>query len=210
MASLVASRLYGILDTGYVAVDDLLPVARRMLEGGIDILQFRAKGFVPAEIERWALQLREIAVDTGVPLIINDYPEVAAAVEADGVHVGQDDLPLSDVRRLIPEGMLIGKSTHSLAQAVAAMDEKPDYIGFGPLFATPTKPDYVPIGTDDIIEVHRRVDIPVFCIGGIKKENLRSVLDSGARRVVIVSGILQARDIPGYISECRQLLQPDE
>jgi thiamine-phosphate pyrophosphorylase len=125
---------------------------------------------------------------------------------ADGVHVGQDDLPVTRVREVVGPEAIVGLSTHSLDQATAAVALKPDYIGFGPLFATPTKPDYVPVGLEDIREVHARVDLPVFCIGGIKLENLETVLAAGARRVVIVSGILQASDVPGYCGECLSLL----
>jgi thiamine-phosphate pyrophosphorylase len=100
----------------------------------------------------------------------------------------------------------VGKSTHSLEQAVAAQKEDADYIGFGPLFATPTKPDYPPIGLSAIRKVHNAVRIPVFCIGGIKRENLPSVMAAGAKRVVIVSGILQAPDIANYARACKKLL----
>ena len=102
--------------------------------------------------------------------------------------------------------MIIGKSTHSLAQATAAAADGADYIGFGPLFATPTKPGRPAIGLDDIRRVHELVQIPIFCIGGIKLENLPTIIAAGARRVVIVSGLLQAPDIANYAREVRSLL----
>jgi thiamine-phosphate pyrophosphorylase len=101
---------------------------------------------------------------------------------------------------------MIGKSTHSLPQAIAAASEDTDYLGFGPLFATPTKMDYPPIGLEDIRAVQEAVRKPVFCIGGIKLENLRTVLDAGARRVVIVSGILQAGDVTAYCRKVKAML----
>jgi thiamine-phosphate pyrophosphorylase len=104
-------------------------------------------------------------------------------------------------------GKLVGLSTHSPAQARAAFAQKPDYIGFGPLFSTPTKPDYSPIGIADIAEVHRDALLPIFCIGGIKRENLPQILAAGAQRVVIVSGILQADGIPAYCAECLRFLR---
>ena len=104
------------------------------------------------------------------------------------------------------EDAIVGKSTHSLAQALAAEREGPDYIGFGPLFATPTKPDYPPIGLNEIMQAQRLVSLPVFCIGGIKRENLPGVLAAGAQRVVIVSGILKAPDPQAYCQACRDLL----
>ena len=112
-------------------------------------------------------------------------------VPVEGAHVGQDDDSVAVVRAGAGRPILVGKSTHSLAQATAALPENPDYIGFGPLFSTPTKPDYQPIGLADISEVHRRVSLPIFCIGGIKLENLEQVIRAGARRVVIVSGLLR-------------------
>jgi thiamine-phosphate pyrophosphorylase len=120
--------------------------------------------------------------------------------------VGQDDLPVAEARRIASCPALIGKSTHSPDQAAAAEREGADYIGFGPLFATPTKPDYTPVGLDQIRRVHELVKIPIFCIGGIKLENLSSVLAAGARRVVIVSGILQAADVAGYTRAAKAML----
>jgi thiamine-phosphate pyrophosphorylase len=125
---------------------------------------------------------------------------------AAGAHVGQDDLSLADARKFAGDQAIIGKSTHSLAQAVAAQREGADYIGFGPLFATPTKPDYTPIGLDEIRAVHQLVSLPIFCIGGIKRENLPEVLAAGAQRVVIVSGILLAEDPEAYSRDCSRML----
>jgi thiamine-phosphate pyrophosphorylase len=102
--------------------------------------------------------------------------------------------------------IIVGKSTHSVEQAVAAEREGADYIGFGPIFSTPTKPDYPPVGLSQIREVHERVSIPVFCIGGIKLENLGQVIAAGAERVVIVSGLLHADDVAGYARDARCLL----
>lgn len=209
MRPLAECRLYGILDAGYVAPEDFETVARLMTDGGngIDILQLRAKGAQPAAIERWARKVHCITRAAGIPLVINDHPEVAAAIGAEGIHIGQDDMPLPEVRKCVPEGTLIGKSTHSLEQAIAGAAEGPDYIGFGPLFATPTKADYGAIGTGNIRAAHKAVTIPIFCIGGIKKANLPSVVSAGAKRVVIVSGILQAGDIAAYIRDCKRILR---
>ncbi|HEY5791909.1 MAG TPA: thiamine phosphate synthase, partial [Chthoniobacterales bacterium] len=174
----------------------------RMLDGGVGMLQLRAKQWGEAPIAKLAEKIQPLCARAGVPFILNDFPQLVPVVGADGAHVGQDDLPVAEARALAGGGKIIGKSTHSLAQAEAAWAERPDYIGFGPLFATATKPDYVPIGTEDIAEVHRRMNLPIFCIGGIKLENLRRVVEAGAKRVVIVSGILQAADIPAYCREC--------
>ncbi len=203
-------RLYGILDLGYVESARCVQTAAAMLAGGVGLLQLRAKNFAPADILSLALEISPLCRAAGVPFVINDHPELVESSGADGVHVGQDDISVAEARRLAGPGKLVGLSTHSPSQARAAIAQNPDYIGFGPLFATPTKPDYQPIGTADIAEVHREVPLPIFCIGGIKRENLPGVLASGARRVVIVSGILQAPDISAYCRDCLALLQRDE
>lgn len=196
------ARLYGILDLGYVTAAQSATVASQMLEGGVQVLQLRAKKAQPDEILRLAKEVAPLCRAKGVPFILNDHPALVREAGADGAHVGQDDMPVAEARRLAGNGAIVGKSTHSLAQAQASVDEKPDYIGFGPLFATPTKPDYVPIGLEDIAEAHRLVALPIFCIGGIKQENLGTILAAGAKRVVIVSGILQAPDIADYCRNC--------
>jgi len=200
-------RLYGILDLGYVEPAKAVETTRAMLAGGVQILQLRAKKLPPAEILPLAQNLAPLCRAAGVPLILNDHPELVAPSGADGVHVGQDDQSVAEARRLAGPGKLVGLSTHSPAQARAAFEQKPDYIGFGPLFSTPTKPDYTPIGTADIAEVHRDAPLPIFCIGGIKLENLPQILATGAQRVVIVSGILQASDISAYCAECFRFLR---
>ena len=205
--ALAEARLYGILDTSYVEEDRLFSVAGRMLAGGVQLLQLRAKGRELPEITGWARTLAPLCREHGVPLILNDHPGLVAESGADGTHVGQDDVGVAAARLQAGAGALVGKSTHSLPQAEAACAEGADYIGFGPLFATPTKPDYPPIGTREIQEVHRLVSLPIFCIGGIKRENLEAVIAAGARRVVIVSGILKAEDIEAYCRACRAELE---
>lgn len=196
--------LYGILDLGYVDRHDALSTARRMVTGGVDILQLRAKKLNSLEIESLAREILPITREAEIPFIVNDHPEIAGRVGAEGTHIGQDDGSL-DQARATAKGF-VGRSTHSLAQARAALAEGADYIGFGPLFATPTKPDYTPIGLADLHQVHREVDLPIFCIGGIKREHLPTLVSHGLRRAVVVSGILQAADIEGYIASCREHL----
>lgn len=200
-------RLYGILDMGYVAQSETIRVATEMLEGGVEILQLRAKEFHPDQILKLAVPLVPICRSFGVPFIINDHPEVVVESGADGLHVGQDDILVKVARDLIGPDKIVGLSTHSLLQAESALREKPDYIGFGPLFSTPTKPDYMSIGTSRISEVYRLVPLPIYCIGGIKLENLPEVLSAGAQRVAIVSGILKAEKIAHYCRTCRAALE---
>jgi len=145
-----------------------------------------------------AAELHEFASTSSTPVIVNDRAEVAARVPIEGVHVGQDDDSIEIVRRKAAREVLVGKSTHSLEQARAAQRERADYIGFGPIFATPTKPDYAPIGLENIRRVHAEVPLPIFCIGGINIDNLQRVINAGAKRVVMVSALLKAHNIVDY------------
>jgi thiamine-phosphate pyrophosphorylase len=210
---LAEAKLYGILDLGYLVPENLERVAEQMCAGGVDIVQLRAKRCDEHQIEEFANRVQPILAGAGVPFIINDFPELVPSVGADGAHVGQDDLAVSDARwragrALAGEvpAVIIGKSTHSVEQAVAAAEAGADYIGFGPLYPTPTKAGRPAIGLEQIRRVHELVSIPIFCIGGVKLENLDAVISAGARRVVIVSGILQAADIPGYCVEVKARL----
>ncbi|MDQ3200532.1 MAG: thiamine phosphate synthase [Verrucomicrobiota bacterium] len=210
LTALADARLYAILDLDYVASDKAETVVRDLIRGGVDLIQLRGKNEPPAELAKLAARLHRLTSKAEVPLIINDFPEVAREVGAEGVHLGQDDVAIASAREMVGRACLIGKSTHSLAQATAAASEGADYIGFGPLFATPTKPDYQPIGIEGIRSVHRLFTFPIFCIGGIKEENLPTVLAAGAKRVVIVSGLLQSADIAGAARAAKRLLGHSE
>src|SRR5207248_4654763 len=192
------ARLYGIIDLGYVQESDITHVVEQMIEGCVDMIQLRGKGKSLDELTGYAARLHEITARSSTPLIVNDHAEIASRVPVEGVHVGQDDDSIVVARRKAGRIVLIGKSTHSLDQALAAQHEGADYIGFGPIFATPTKPDYAPIGLADIKRVHADVSLPIFCIGGINIGNLQSVIDAGAKRVVMVSALLKAHSIVDY------------
>ena len=209
MRNLSDCRLYGILDLGYVGIDDAERVTKSMIDGDVDLIQLRAKEHSVEEIVDLAGKLHEVTSAAGVPLIVNDHAEVAAKVPVEGVHLGQDDDSLAHARKKAGRHVLVGKSTHSLEQAVEAEREGADYVGFGPIFATPTKPDYQPIGLTGIKRVHNEITVPTFCIGGIKIDNLGQVIAAGARRVAIVSGLLKAPDIAKYARACKALLNPE-
>ena len=172
----------------------------------MDLIQLRGKTQTLEQLTEIAGKLHAITSRADIPLIINDHALVAQSVPLEGVHVGQDDDPVSVARKKAGRALLVGKSTHSFEQALAAQREGADYIGFGPIFATPTKPDYQPIGLKEINRVHAAVALPIFCIGGIKIENLEQVLAAGARRVAIVSGLLKAPDIVEYARMAKGLL----
>ena len=205
-ADLSRCRLYGILDLGYVDSSEIAGVAEQMIDGGVDLIQLRAKARPSGEVATIATALQEITLRRGVPLVINDHPAIARSMRAEGVHLGQDDLSIAEAREIVGPDCVVGKSTHSVDQAIRAFYEGADYIGFGPIFATPTKPDYSPVGLEEIRKVHDAVRIPIFCIGGIKLENLPDVIAAGARRVVIVSGLLLANDIALYARSAKELL----
>jgi len=198
-------RLYGILDLGYVTVDSAASAATALLAGGVDLLQLRAKHQELHTILSVAEILIPLCRAAGIPFILNDHPALAAELGADGVHIGQDDGSLADARARMGPGKLIGRSTHSLDQARAALAEGFDYIGFGPLYPTPTKAGRPAIGLDEIVTMEREVGakIPAFCIGGIKRANLSQVMAAGARRVVIVSDLLTAEDIQSATCEAK-------
>ena len=209
MRNLSDCRLYGILDLGYVGIDDAERATKSMIDGDVDLIQLRAKEHSVEEIVDLAGKLHEVTSAAGVPLIVNDHAEIAAKVPVEGVHLGQDDDSLAHARKKAGRHVLVGKSTHSLEQAVEAEREGADYVGFGPIFATPTKPDYQPIGLTGIKRVHNEITVPTFCIGGIKIDNLGQVIAAGARRVAIVSGLLRAPDIAKYARACKALLNPE-
>ncbi|MCU0780498.1 MAG: thiamine phosphate synthase [Akkermansiaceae bacterium] len=190
-------HLYAILDLGYAADADAERVAAALLDGGAALLQLRAKGRSPEDVGVVARRVLPLCRAAGVPFIVNDHPELAAELGADGLHLGQDDGSLAAARAVVGSEMRIGRSTHSLAQARAALAEGFDYIGFGPLFPTPTKAGRPAIGLAEIAAMEHEVgaQIPAFCIGGIHPGNLAEVLAAGARRVVIVSALLTAPDI---------------
>ena len=206
MRTLHDCQLYGILDLSYVEDSNAVRVAEAMIKGGVDLIQLRGKERSIDELVDLAEELHELTSCSSTPLIVNDHAEIALRVPVEGVHVGQDDDSIEVARRRAGRAIVVGKSTHSVEQAHAAQREGADYIGFGPIFATPTKPDYEPIGLKDIKQAHLEVNLPIFCIGGIKIDNLEHVIAAGARRVAIVSGLLKAQDIAASAREAKGLL----
>jgi thiamine-phosphate pyrophosphorylase len=199
MRALRECRLYGIIDLRYIPrLRDCNRIAEQMVSGGVDLIQVRGKGKSIEELMNLASEIHKITVRSNTPLIVNDHAEVAARVPVEGVHVGQDDDSILVARQKAGRDLIVGKSTHSMDQAHAAQREGADYIGFGPIFTTPTKPDYKAIGLGNIRRIHLDVRIPIFCIGGINIDNLQEVIDAGAKRVVMVSALLKARSIVDY------------
>ena len=209
--ALTHARLYAIVDLGYVKPEQVPFITEQLVLGGVDLIQLRAKKLPFPQIAELGKTMRSLIPSPGhhanVLFILNDHPGLVSEIGADGIHVGQDDLSVAEARQQAGAKALVGKSTHSLAQAIAAEKEGADYIGVGPIYATPTKPDYVPVGSSLIDQVRTAVRVPQFCIGGINEETLPEVLAAGARRVVIVSALLQSSDIPAYCQRVREQLE---
>jgi thiamine-phosphate pyrophosphorylase len=169
-------------------------------------VQLRSKILSDASLFQLGKKIRLLTNRMKKLFIVNDRLDLALALEADGVHLGQDDLPLSMARRIAGKELWIGRSTHSLKQAVAAEREGADYIGFGPVFGTPTKPAYSPIGLNDIAQAMKHVGIPVVCIGGIDRSNLKQVVQAGARRIAVVRAVFSSRNPYQSAAELRGLM----
>ncbi len=194
---------------GYTKPEQVLPRTLALIEGGVHIIQLRAKGVELPLVKKWAIAMQAMCREHRAVFVLNDYPEMAAEIGADAVHVGQDGGSLEGVRRMVGPGVLVGRSTHSPQQALQAREEGADYIGFGPLFPTGTKPGRPSIGLQDIAATQQHMgDIPMFCIGGINATTLPQVLQAGAKRVVIVSWLLQQADIAAAARKVISMLEP--
>lgn len=205
------AALYGILDTGWTPRERWQEKCRALLDGGADLVQLRAKKETPAERVALLEEILPLFQSCRTPLIVNDDIDLCLAYPGLGLHVGQDDLsPLKARERLGPERIL-GLSTHSPAQAreaIALGDRILSYFAVGPVFATQTKPDYIPVGLELVRHVtDLQPSFPFFCIGGITRKNLHQVVSAGARRVVIVSDILCAEDTAEAVRDVRRQLQ---
>ena len=184
-----------------------LEVLEAVIRGGAGIIQLREKDYSGRNLYHLALAFREITRKAGVLLFINDHLDVAMAVEADGVHLGQDDLPVAVARKLAPE-LLIGASTHSVDEALQAQDDGADTINIGPIFPTKTKTGlHHYLGPDAISAISAKIRVPFTVMGGINETNLDQVLAAGARRVAMVTAITQAPDIAAKVSALRERIR---
>jgi len=201
-------RLYVITDEKLQRGRSHVEVARSAIRGGADVIQLREKTTASGDFYRIALELRKLTLDAKVPLIINDRLDIALAVDADGLHVGQDDLPASVARRLLGPGKLLGVSADKPEEALLAEKDGADYIGVGPIFdARGTKPDAgAPQGTGMMAPILEKCRLPIVAIGGIKSGNAKSVLEAGATSVAIVSDIVAADDIEQAARRVKSLL----
>lgn len=187
--------IYLVTDNGCLQGRALIDCVREALEGGVTLVQYRAKTASSAEMYNEALQLKALCDSFNVPLIINDRLDIAMAVGAAGVHLGQDDLPCAAARKILGENYIIGVSAHNPAEAKAALQSGADYLGCGAVFGTATKADVKKLGTEGLMAICREKGLPVVGIGGVTADNYREVRAAGADGAAIVSGILAQPDI---------------
>jgi thiamine-phosphate pyrophosphorylase len=196
-------RLYAITGENYHPGRTVEAVMEAALKGGAEFVQLRDKRASKRELLEKAKMLRELTWRYGVPFVVNDHPDIALAVDADGVHLGQDDLPLSVARDVLGPDRIVGISTHSIEQARQAEKEGADYIGVGPVFPTGTKPGRTAVTTSYVRQAAKEIRIPFVAIGGITPANAGEVIAAGARRLCAVSTIVGSSDPE---AACRKLL----
>lgn len=195
---------YGITDHALSRGRDSVSVVRALLEEGVTIIQYREKERKMGVMLEECRAIRRLTMEYGATFIVNDHVDIAMLVDADGVHVGQDDMPAREARRLLGPDKIIGLSTHSPEQARAAAAAGVDYIGVGPIYATSTKKDVCdPVGLEYLKYVVENLEIPFVAIGGIKAANIRDVVRAGARCCAVVSAFVGADDIRGAVRAMR-------
>ena len=199
--------IYLVTDDGCLQGRALIDCVREALEGGVTLVQYRAKTASSAEMYDEALQLKALCDSFKVPLIINDRLDIAMAVGAAGVHLGQDDLPCAAARKLLGEDYIIGVSAHNPAEAKAALQSGADYLGCGAVFGTATKADVKKLGTDGLAAICKAKGLPVVGIGGVTADNYREVRAAGADGAAIVSGILAQPDIRATVEAIAKVSQ---
>lgn len=212
MTASVNFDLYLITDRRQVKGGDLIQAVEQALEAGVRAVQLREKDIFSRELYELAFELRKLTSRFGAKLIINDRADIALAVDADGVHLGGDSIPLHRMRRILGTEKLIGISCHNQVSAIAAQENGADFITFGPIFPTPSKAQYGdPVGLEKLEVVTTLLNIPVFGLGGIKRDNIPSVTAAGAHGIAMISAILAAEspgdsaaEIIGMLMSCRR------
>lgn len=195
--------LYAVTDRSWTGEQTLEQQVEAALKGGITFLQLREKRLKQEEFLEEARRIKALAASYQIPFVINDNVDIAAAIDADGVHVGQEDMEAGQVREKLGPSKIIGVSAHTVEEAVRAEKMGADYLGVGAVFATATKGDAKVLKREELKAICQAVSIPVVAIGGIKEENLEELKGSGVSGVAVVSGIFGAEDIT---EACRRLL----
>lgn len=202
-----AMTLYAVTDRTWVKDTTLMDQVKEALEGGITFLQLREKHLSKEEFIKEAREMKELSKEYNVPFVINDNIEVALAVDADGVHIGQDDMSVEEARKLLGEDKIIGVSAHNVEEAIKAQKGGADYLGVGAVCATSTKKDANVVSKEEIKKICHTVEIPVVAIGGIKKENIKTLEGTDVDGVAVVSAIFAAKDIKKDTKQLRSLVE---
>lgn len=203
---LKGSSLYVILDKQACTGKPLLEIAAQASASGAGIIQLRDKHSPKESVLKTAFSIRKILANKKTIFIVNDYPDIAKIADSDGVHLGQGDFSVSIARRILGQDKIIGVSCRNAAQARLAQKQGADYIGVGPIFATPTKPQARPVGLNLIAQIKDSISIPFFVLGGISKDNLKDILAAGAKRVAVCRAVCATGNIPASVRNLLRLL----
>jgi thiamine-phosphate pyrophosphorylase len=205
---LAKARLYLVTDQELSENNDTIKTVEEALKGGVDMVQLREYSLTDSQLLAMARQVRKMTKKYGALFIVNNRPDIALLSQADGVHLGQDDMPVSAARKILGGGKLIGVSTHGMDQARKALADGADYIGVGPVYPTKTKKNVVPpVSLDYVRKVaSAQLGIPFFAIGGIKLHNVREVLQAGAGRIAVVTGLVGALNVKKVAREFKEIL----
>jgi thiamine-phosphate pyrophosphorylase len=206
MAAFAKTDLYVVITEAFCAGRTALEVLARALDAGVRLVQMREKDMDGGQLYLRAVEFRRLTAAAGALFIVNDRVDIALAAGADGVHLGQDDMPVSAVRRLAPE-LVIGASTHSLEEALAAQEAGASYVNIGPIFATQTKPTTAPFGPEVIDGIVPRLRIPWTTMGGIKGSNIDQVVSRGARHPAVMTAVTAAEDVAGTVRKLREKIK---
>lgn len=211
LKSLFENELYCITAEEYSNGKSNIEVVKELIDSGVKIIQYREKDKKALYKYEECLEIRKLTKEADVTFIINDDIDIAILVKADGVHIGQEDIPIEKVRQLVGSDMFIGLSTHSKEQANDAIKRGSDYIGVGPIFKTQTKKDVVdPVGFEYLDYVSQNIDIPFVAIGGIKEHNLSEVVKHGASCVCMVTEIVGAEDIGEKVKRVKHTISREK
>jgi len=199
--------LYLVTDSGLLGDKDLAKTVEQAIQGGVTVVQVREKNLSSLEFYQVALAIKGVTEKYGVPLIVNDRADIALAVDAAGLHIGQEDLPVVVARKLLGPNKIIGVSAATLEEALLAQDQGADYLGIGAVFPTNTKDDADSVSLADLAAIKNKVKIPIVAIGGIHGNNIQAVMNTGVDGVAVVSAIIAAADPK---AAARKLLDIDE
>ena len=198
-------KLYLILDRQVQPYDELFRILKQSVRAGVDIVQLRDKTGCARDIIGFSKKAMQY-LNGRAAFVMNDRVDLAQIVDADGIHVGQDDVPIDQVRQLVGRKMMVGVSCQSWAMAKKAQEAGADYLGFGSVFKTKTKPGRQPMNQQMLKRVLRDINVPVFPIGGIALNNVQRVVDCGAKRIAVCRDIVLAKDIDRVVKEYKNIL----